>query len=85
MDNEKTYKPISETLASNTTDIYSTVIKNDSIYQVTGVGTQTITSPPTTSDVVNTSTGAPSYEVPKMVKVKKYRLYKESAKNGNGM
>ena len=85
MDNEKIYSPISETLTSSTTDVYSTVIKNDNIYQVDGAGTQTITSPPAETDVVKTTTGDPSYEVPKMVKVKKYRLYKEGAKNGNGV
>ena len=86
MDNEKTYESISETLSSNTTDMYSTVIKNeDNIYQVADTGTQATTSTLSAIDVLKTTAGTPSYEVPKMVKVKKYRLYKEGAKNGNSM
>ncbi len=85
MDNEKTYESISETLSSNDTDIYSTVIKNeDNIYTVAGAGTHAITSSPPI-DVLKTTAGTPSYEVPKIVKVKKYRLYKEGTKNGNSM
>ena len=85
MNNEKTYESISETLISPDTDIYSTAIENDNIYQTAETGTQVSTSPSMSIDADKTATGEPSYEVPKMVKVKKYRLYKEGVKNGNNM
>lgn len=76
MDNEKIYTNINETLTSNATSIYS-INDNENIYRGTEIGTQSSVSMEESIDIVKTTTGTPSYEVPKIVKVKKYRLYKE--------